>query len=234
MSKPIDQVCDDILVNLLNVSKEYKTPYYDVMALSDISLEIFEGERVGIIGSSGCGKTTLLKVICGIENASSGQVNIFRQEIQKFVKRRKIAYKKIQYINQSSFESFDPLYTIENEIQRIYRLHHYDSSSFKARKFELMELLSLKDVGHFDKYPNEFSGGQLQRIALLRALLIEPELLILDEPTAMLDSKTRNAIYHFLNGRKYVPRTVIAVTHDHDLIDACVSRTISMDQGQLV
>ncbi len=219
------------IVVLSNVSKKYQTHYREVVALSNINLQVCEGERIGIIGASGCGKTTVAKIICGIESPSSGDVLLFGQPIREFIKNHKAAYKKVQYIHQSSFETFDPLCKISSELLRVYKLHHNSTIGYTEKQTKLMKLLSLEDINLSRRYPNELSGGQLQRIAMLRSLLVEPELLILDEPTAMLDKETRDVIYRFLNGGECVPATFIVITHDKNLIKSCVTRTLLIENG---
>lgn len=192
-----------------------------IVAVDGVSMEmdLAKGEILALVGESGSGKTTLARMILGLEKSSSGEILYKGKRIEEWLKRRNRFQflKEIQMVSQNPFESFNPLKKVEKYLFKVaYRLKNAKSKS-EARNYVEKALnmvgLSLNDVEN--RYPNEFSGGQLQRISIARALIPEPSLIIADEPVSMIDASLRMSIINLikeLNEKKKI--NFIYITHD--------------------
>ena len=218
------------IISINNLSKTYDLHKEKIEALTGINLNIKQGEKVVIEGESGSGKSTLSKIIAGIESKSSGEVLIFSKPIEKLLKRRKQFYKNIQYVFQNTYETFDPLYTIDHELKRVYKIHHKNISNYNDLVDRYKEIFGLKYLDFKNKYPQELSGGEIQRISIIRSLIIEPKILILDEPTAQLDKKNRITISNIINSKL---DALIVITHDKHLIKKKYTSHYIMKDGIL-
>ena len=221
------------IISINNLSKTYDLHKEKIEALTGINLNIKQGEKVVIEGESGSGKSTLSKIIAGIESKSSGEVLIFSKPIEKLLKRRKQFYKNIQYVFQNTYETFDPLYTIEHELKRVYKIHHKNISNYNDLVDRYKEIFGLKYLDFKNKYPQELSGGEIQRISIIRSLIIEPKILILDEPTAQLDKKNRITISNIINSKLKDLDALIVITHDKHLIKKKYTSHYIMKDGIL-
>lgn len=221
------------IIQIKNLSKTYKSHNESIDALKDINLVIKKGESIVIEGESGSGKSTLTKIIAGIENKTSGEVLICDKPIEKLIKRRKKFYKNIQYIFQNTYETFDSLYTIDHELKRVYKLHHNNIFDYEEKIKYYKELFSLKYLNLTKKIPSELSGGELQRLSIIRSLLIEPKILILDEPTAQLDKKNRTIISDIISTKLKHLDALIVVTHDKHLAKKKFTNHYYMEDGIL-
>lgn len=205
------------VLEVKNISKCYQSKESEILALQDISFDVFEGEFLSIIGPSGCGKSTLLSIIAGLEPKSSGSVYIEGNELQN-------VSSKIGYMLQK--DCLLEWRTILANAMLGLEVTGKTTSIDKAYVEDLLQKYSLYDFK--DKYPSELSGGMRQRAALIRTLAIRPKILLLDEAFSALDSQTRimvtNDIYSIL---KKENMTAIMVTHD-------ISEAISMSDRVLV
>lgn len=205
------------VLEVKNISKCYQSKESEILALQNISFDVFEGEFLSIIGPSGCGKSTLLSIIAGLEQKSSGSVYIEGNELQNISS-------KIGYMLQK--DCLLEWRTILANTMLGLEVIGKTSSNDKAYVEDLLQKYSLYDFK--DKYPSELSGGMRQRAALIRTLAIKPKILLLDEAFSALDSQTRimvtNDIYSIL---KKENMTAIMVTHD-------ISEAISMSDRVLV
>ncbi len=187
----------DISVELKNISKKFHTIQNETMAIDDISFKVYEGEILAIVGPSGCGKSTILSIIAGLVKPSGGILNIKNKNIGfMFQKDQLYEWRTIFKNAVIGLEVQDKL--TQNNIQKIEEmLENYGLGSFK------------------NHYPSQLSGGMRQRVALIRTLAVEPEILLLDEPFSALDYQTRltvgNEVGTILRERKI---TTILVTHD--------------------
>ena len=186
-------MCKDLLI-IENISKTFTVDKNkELKALKNINIRLKKGECIGIVGESGCGKSTLARIIVGIEKKTSGKIIFDNKEIDGISKT-----KDIQMIFQSPLSSFNPRMKIMDYMWE--PLRNY----FKLSKKESIPLItkSLIDVGldetALEKYPHEFSGGQLQRITIARAIIIKPKLIVCDEITSALDVSVQKQILELL------------------------------------
>lgn len=221
------------IIKLLNLSKRYSRKAGEVRALNDISLTIYEGEFVAIVGESGSGKSTLLQIIGGLDNPSSGRVEINQVDITQFKddKLAKFRRKSIGYIFQ--FFYLQPFLTLRQNIELPLLFQPRRDSSMKKDHIEEI-IKSLKLDERLDHLPKELSGGQVQRVAIARALVNNPKILLADEPTGNLDQGTAEIIIDIFNAlRAKFKTTIVIVTHDQ-AIATRADRIIRIDKGYLV
>ncbi|MGL5020690.1 MAG: ABC transporter ATP-binding protein [Mycoplasmatales bacterium] len=201
------------MIKLTNIQKSYQGRAERFHALKGINLEIKKGEYIAIVGSSGCGKTTLLKIIGLLDNKYSGQYYFNNEEISTYVDKKLTSFRaaNIGFVFQ--------------DFQLIQRLNVYQNieialvvSKQKTSKEKIMSVL--KQVGLEDKsnsYPDELSGGQKQRVSIARALVKEPSIIIADEPTGALDEDTSLEILKLFDQINKLGKTIIVVTHDENV-----------------
>lgn len=202
-----------------------------INVLQDFSLQVYEGETIGLIGASGCGKTTLGRIIVQLEKATSGKViykgkninNLSHNDLQ-FIR------KDIQFIFQDPYSSLNPMKKIGEAIlepMKVYQLYTNDSQR-KEKVIEILERVGLKS-SDFEKYPNEFSGGQRQRIGIARALALQPKIIICDEVVSALDISAQAQVLNLLNELKEdFQLTYIFISHDKEVVDYMSDRKIYM------
>jgi ABC-type lipoprotein export system ATPase subunit len=213
--------------------KLYKTSEVEVMALQGLELCIEKGELIAIIGKSGSGKSTLLNIIGALERQSAGKIFIDGQDLSQATEKQleELRRRKIGFIWQKSSQNLFPYMTaVENVESQLY----YEKMSKKERRARALE--RLEEVGLKDKansYPKELSGGEQQRVAIAAALIRDPEMLLADEPTGAVDSKTSDMIQNLfrkLNRERGI--TVIIVTHDLSLANK-VDRVVMISDGRV-
>lgn len=213
------------LFEAINLTKEY-----DKIVLDQLNFSIDESEVVGIIGVSGCGKSTLARLVAGIEKPSSGSL-LYQGKMVDFKKSRK----EIQLILQNSIESFSPRMKIKGFL---YEPYHY---FFHLNKDEVLNCTKkiLKQVGMdescLEKYPHELSGGQLQRIAIARALIIQPRLLICDEITSSLDQVVQKEIIELL--KQFIEKyhtSILFISHDLSLVHEFCHQILVLNDGKII
>ncbi len=195
----------DVILEIKGINRVYKDEDNTVEALRDINLSVMEGEFVSIIGSSGCGKTTLLRLIAGLDKPQSGKLLLKGEEITSPDPRR-------GYVFQQG--SLFQWLTVEQNIAAGLKARHI----YKENKRRVAEYIDLIGLNGFEKaYPHRISGGMAQRVAIARALINNPEVLLLDEPMGALDSFTRADMQDkLLELRRGNNATMILVTHDVD------------------
>lgn len=200
-------------------------------AVGDLTLQIAKGEFAVLIGTSGSGKSTTLKMINRLIEHDQGKIYFADEEIQKFKPqdlRRRMGY-AIQSIG------LFPHWTVEENIATVPQLLKWPRARIRDRVTELLELLHLEPELFRHRYPHQLSGGQQQRVGVARALAADPEVLLMDEPFGALDPVTRTALQteiariHHLSGR-----TIVLVTHDIDEALALADRIVLLDQGRVV
>ena len=190
-----------------------------IHVLRDINLDIYEGEIVAVVGESGCGKTTIGKIITGILKPTSGEMLVEGENIYKFdIKRFFNAREKVQFVQQDSYAALNPVKTISASLSAPIK-HHYKKLSLEERSKMIDDLLikvGLNPPQQFlDKYPHMCSGGQRQRILMARAISLEPSLIVADEPVSMIDVSMRLSILNLMSSlNKSEHISFVYITHD--------------------
>ncbi|MDD6794799.1 MAG: ABC transporter ATP-binding protein [Clostridiaceae bacterium] len=200
-------------------------------ALDNLDFKVMKGEFIGIMGSSGSGKTTLLNCIATTIRPTEGNIYLKEEDILKFKGQKLADYrgKSIGYLFQN-FELLDNLTAREN-IMLPLTIHDEFTSKSKKDVEEIACYMQINDV--LDKFPNEMSGGQKQRVAAARALILQPEMILADEPTGALDSKNAKSLMDKLTSlNKEKETTILMVTHDANVASYC-NRILFMQDGKL-
>ena len=207
-----------------------------IRAVDGISFHVFRGEVMGLVGESGCGKTTLAKTIMGMYSPDEGQI-LFKDRIINTLSEEELRklHREIQYVYQDSGASLDPWWTVSRLLREPLIIHTQLSRSEMDEKV----LAILQAVGmsreHLNSYPHEFSGGQLRRLGLARILTLSPEFIIFDEPTAGLDVSVQAKILELLGHLKEVFHlTYIIISHNLSLIRMISQHTAVMYLGRIV
>ncbi|WP_300081044.1 oligopeptide/dipeptide ABC transporter ATP-binding protein [uncultured Thomasclavelia sp.] len=229
-------MADNILVKVDNVSKHFHTAGGVVKAVNNVSFEIVKGETVGLVGESGCGKSTLGRTLMGIYQPTEGKIYFNNEEIN--IKKAKDRYKyakKAQMIFQDPYASLNPRMTVGSIISEGMEIHNmYTPEKRKERVGELLDLVGLNKE-YANRFPHEFSGGQRQRIGIARALAIEPEFLICDEPISALDVSIQSQIINLLiDLQKRLGLTYLFIAHDLDIVRYISDRIVVMYLGHVV
>lgn len=219
------------VIELENVDKTYKMGSVKVPVLKDISIKIKKGEFVAIMGPSGSGKSTLMNLIGLLDRPTKGKVMIEGNDISKIKdsKLAKIRGRKIGFVFQS-FHLYPTLSVIHN-IELPMRIHEFREKVISERSSELLNAVGL---GHRGKYlPSKLSGGEMQRVAIARALSTEPSIILADEPTGNLDTKTGNDIMRlFRDLKREKGKTIIVITHE-DHVARYANRVIKLRDGMI-
>lgn len=221
----------DHLIELKNIKKAYKTEAGDFYALKGIDLTIDRGEFVGIVGKSGSGKSTLVNMLTGIDHPTSGEVFINGTAIHHFTEGQMAQWRGVNMgVVFQFFQLLPTLTVIENVMLPMDFCNVYNP---RERHERAMYLLELMDVGQqANKLPTMISGGQQQRVAIARALANDPPIVVADEPTGNLDSKTAAQVFDLFKQLVADGKTFLMVTHDDDLADQ-LSRVITIADGEL-
>ena len=207
-----------------------------VKAVDDISFEVYPGETLGLVGESGCGKTTLGRSILRLVEAKEGQVIFDKKNIYNLPnKEMRNMRKHMQIIFQDPYSSLNPRMTIGNAIMEPMQVHKIlaNDNERKAKVIELLETVSL-EAKHFNRYPHEFSGGQRQRICIARALALNPKFIICDESVSALDVSVQAQVLNLLlELREKFQFTYIFISHDLSVVKFMSDRMIVMNQGKI-
>lgn len=234
---------DTCFLKVKNLSKVYsqtkgiwKKKTQTTFAVNDVSFEIFKGETLGLVGESGCGKTTLSRILLGLIEASAGQINYGDQNLLELSSSDWIEMRrKFQIIFQDPYSSLNPRHTIE-EILTSPMLRFgiaKNRKEAKAMAEDLLEKVGMpSDI--LKRYPHEFSGGQRQRIVIARALAVKPEFIICDESVAALDVSVQAQVLNLLNDlKKEFQLTLLFISHDLSVIYQMADRIMVMHKGSI-
>jgi peptide/nickel transport system ATP-binding protein len=215
-----------------------RRPRLTVHAVDGVSFSVGEGEMVALVGESGCGKTSTAQTVIRMVESNSGSIRFRGTELAGLGTRDLRPFRReIQIIYQDPYESLDPRFTVRDTIEEPIRVHGLtDSSSAReAKVHEAMERAGLTPPELFiDRFPHELSGGQRQRVAIAAALVLEPRLLIADEPVSMLDVSVRAGILALLDSLRRDGMGVLMITHDLSTAAHFADRIAVMYLGRIV
>ncbi len=236
-----DTKTKDIAIN--NLTVDYITKLGTLTAVENISFEVLEGKSIGIVGESGSGKSTLgLALIKSLPHngiVRSGNIKINDKDISKIQEKEfdeVYRWKEIAMIFQGSMNSLDPVFSIEKQMKEILKVHKIkDGGTYDSAIKNALSAVGLDPEKTTKRYPHELSGGMKQRIVIANSLLLEPSILIADEPTTALDVVTQAQIIGLLKKMKDTKKMkIIIITHDLSLIPSLVDRVMIMYAGQAV
>lgn len=231
------------ILKVISISKSYQqtTGFFrkknkTVNALSDINFELFEGEILALVGESGSGKSTFAKIFAGLIAPDGGEIQYKNKDLLKNYLQYNLATRKeIQMIFQDPFSSLDPKMNIAEILAEPLEIHHFGTKlEIKQRVIDYIKLIGL-DEQDLKKYPHQFSGGQRQRICIARALILNPKVVICDEPVSALDVSIQAQILELLKElQKKLGLTLLFITHDLRVVKYLCSRVIVLNKGKIV
>ncbi|MBS1633186.1 MAG: ABC transporter ATP-binding protein [Bacteroidetes bacterium] len=232
-----------VLLQVENLSVWFPTkksflgkPIEFTKAVNDVSFSVYKGETLGLVGESGCGKTTLGRTLLRLIEPTSGKIIYNGTDLAKKRKEELASLRKdIQIVFQDPYSSLNPRLTIGSAIAEPLKVHHLISKQ-KVRKEKVVELL--EKVGlkaeHFSRYPHEFSGGQRQRIVIARALALSPSFLVCDESVSALDVSVQAQVLNLLNDlKKEYGFTIVFISHDLSVVYYISDRIMVMNKGKI-
>ena len=218
------------MIKTINLQKIFKTEEVETWALNNVSVEVKEGEFVAIMGPSGCGKSTLLNILGLLDNPTGGEYYLNGKEVSKYTESQRTNLRKgvIGFVFQS-FNLIDELNVYENIVLPI-KLDGIKPDNDYIE--EILKLLKLEDKKYF--MPNQLSGGQQQRVALARALAIKPAIILADEPTGNLDSRTSQDVLGLIKiSSQNLAQTIVMITHNEEIAQMA-DRIIRIEDGKIV
>ena len=220
------------LISMAGVTKRYESNAGSFVALRDVSLDVAQGEFAAVIGKSGSGKTTLINLLTGIDSPSSGTIRVASTEVHALDQEQLAVWRgKSVGIVFQFFQLLPTLSVAENVMLPMDFCNTYPARERRARALDLLAQLGIAEQA--DKLPAALSGGQQQRAAIARAMANDPPLIVADEPTGNLDSRTAEEIMEFFARLVNSGKTVVMVTHERDL-ERYFARTIALSDGALV
>ncbi|HEJ8680249.1 TPA: ATP-binding cassette domain-containing protein [Staphylococcus aureus] len=230
---------DEVLLSIKNLKQYFNAgKKNEVRAIENISFDIYKGETLGLVGESGCGKSTTGKSIIKLNDITSGEILYEGIDIQKIRKRKDLLKfnKKIQMIFQDPYASLNPRLKVMDIVAEGIDIHHLatDKRDRKKRVYDLLETVGLSKE-HANRYPHEFSGGQRQRIGIARALAVEPEFIIADEPISALDVSIQAQVVNLLlKLQRERGITFLFIAHDLLMVKYISDRIAVMHFGKIV
>ncbi len=216
------------MIKFENVTKIYPD---NTLVLENVSFEVKEGEFVSIVGKSGAGKTTLVRLILGLETPTSGEVyfkdiNVHdadASEIQKMRRRIGVIHQDYKLL---------PNKTVYENVAYIMEVEGKEEEEIESEVPKILEIIGLEDKT--ENFPNELSGGEQQRLAIARALINHPDIIIADEPTGNLDPYNTYEVISLLDKVNKAGKTVILSTHDREIINKLGKRVITLENGKII
>ena len=228
----------EVLLSVKHLKKYFNVGRGSVLkAVDDVSFDIYKGETLGMVGESGCGKTTCGRVCIGLYGKTDGQVLYRGKDVHAITGKDRHAFKKdVQMVFQDPYGSLDPRMTVAEIIAEGLDIHHIAKTTHdrQERIYELLELVGLNRE-HANRFVHEFSGGQRQRIGIARALAVDPELLVLDEPISALDVSIQAQVVNLLiDLQNRMGLTYLFVAHDLSMVKHISDRVAVLYLGSLV
>ena len=231
---------DNVIMSVRNLTKVFKSGIFNpdvTVAVKDVSFDIHPGQILSLIGESGSGKTTIGKLILKLIDPTEGHIFYKGQDISLLKSKIETRgyYKKVQAIFQDPFATFNPLYRVDRVFDIIFKSFSYDESDKEERINKVLNDVNLNPNRILGKFPHQLSGGQLQRLLIARALLMDVDILIADELISMLDASTRIGVLNLLIELcKKNSMSVIFITHDLNLGYYISDDSLIMYKGRLV
>jgi ABC-type antimicrobial peptide transport system, ATPase component len=220
------------LIQIKGITKKFKTGGGEFTALDDINLEFFSGEFIGVVGKSGSGKSTLANMITGIDHPTHGDVVVQNEIITRMDESKMSVWRGNNLgIVFQFFQLLPTLTLLENVILPMDFCDRYTIGERESRARKLLEMVGLADLA--DKLPAMTSGGQQQSAAIARALANDPPIIIADEPTGNLDTRTAESVFDLFSDLVAQGKTIIMVTHDPDLAKR-TSRMVQISDGKII
>ena len=229
----------EVLVDVKNLKKYFPTGEKGktVKAVDDISFQIYKGETLGVVGESGCGKSTTGRLVLHLLEPTEGTVTFDGQDLSRLKKSEmRTMRKRMQIIFQDPYASLDPRKTVFQILEEPYRIHHPEMSreEIYAQVEKLIACVGLRPE-HITRYPHEFSGGQRQRVGIARALIMEPDFIIADEPISALDVSIRAQVLNLLSKlQKERNLTYLFIAHDLSVVRFICDRIAVIHKGKIV
>ena len=226
----------DVLLDIRRLKKYFNVRKGLLHAVDDVSLTIRKGRTLGLVGESGCGKSTLGRVVIGLIEATGGEVFFHGSDALKFTAEQRSTFRtQAQIVFQDPFSSLDPRRRIGPQIADGMDIHGLASGAEQAQRVgELLARVGL-DPAHAQRFPHEFSGGQRQRIGIARALIVEPEFIIADEPISALDMSIRAQVLNLLRHlQKERGITYLFIAHDLSVMRYISDRIAVIHKGDIV
>ena len=226
-----------VLLETKNLRKTFEIKGRGTLtAVNGVSLTLREGETLGLVGESGCGKTTLGRTIVKLYQPDAGQILYQGRDIWQFGWKENLRYRKdVQMIYQDPYASLDPLSVVSTSIAEGLDIHGlYPGKARRERVLELLQMVGLNKE-HANRFPHEFSGGQRQRIGIARALAVEPKLIVCDEPISALDVSIQAQVMNLLvRLQRDMGLSYLFITHDLSMVKAISDRIAVMYLGSIV
>ena len=217
----------DTVLEIRNLVKKFDGH----IILNDLDMNVQEGEVVVILGPSGCGKSTLLRCINGLEEIQSGSVRILGKEISGTKENAGLLRQKVGMVFQS-YDLFPHLSVLGNIMLSPVKVQKRKKDEVKEEALELLKKVGLADKA--DSYPRQLSGGQKQRVAVVRALILYPEILLFDEVTAALDPEMVREVLDVILSLAKQGKTMLIVTHEMQFAKAVADRIVFIDEGKIM
>jgi peptide/nickel transport system ATP-binding protein len=229
-----------VLLSVRDLRVSYRTPAGEAHAVDGVSFDVRQAEMVGLVGESGCGKTTVARALTGVipgnARIASGQILFTGQDILQYSpdEQRALRWREISLIPQSAMNSLDPVYRVEQQLREVLARGGIRGRPAGARVIELLDMVGLRpEVGRL--FPHQLSGGMRQRVAIALALALDPLLVIADEPVTALDVIVQREVLDTLRDlQRRLRLSVIMITHDISVVAYCCDSIVVMYAGQVI